>query len=80
LGQSSEIEFIIDPRGNAEDRQAEQYDWYMETFGGGVMILELEPKEFGRLFLRHQRMLRIWCSSPDKIAGTDGYARSVAWL
>lgn len=47
-GNPGEIEFVIDPRGNAEDRQAE-YDWYMEAHGGGVMILE--PKVFGRVFI-----------------------------
>ena len=40
---------MIDPRGTPEDRAAEQYDWYMETYGGGVMLLESEV--FGRLFL-----------------------------
>jgi hypothetical protein len=48
-GHPGEVEFVVDPRGSAEDCQVEQYDWYMETFGGGVMILE--PKVFGRLFL-----------------------------
>jgi hypothetical protein len=34
---------------SAEDLQAEQYDWYMETYGGGIAILE--PKVFGRLLV-----------------------------
>jgi hypothetical protein len=48
-GNPGEVEFVIDPRGSAEDRRAEQYDWFMEEYGGGVMIRE--PKVFGRMFV-----------------------------
>jgi hypothetical protein len=40
---------VIDPRGTPEDRAAEQYEWYLATFGGGVMLVE--SRVFGRLFL-----------------------------
>ncbi|MGJ5816276.1 hypothetical protein [Paludibaculum fermentans] len=37
-----EIELIADPDENSAD-------WYVENFGGGVMVVE--PRVFGRLFL-----------------------------
>ena len=41
-GEPGEIEFVADPDGDPAD-------WHVETYGGGVMIVE--PKIFGRLFL-----------------------------
>ena len=26
-------------------------DWYVKEYGGGVMVFEMEPKNFGRVFL-----------------------------
>ncbi len=45
-GQPSEIEFVADPR--IKDSETE---WYVREYSGGVMIVELEPKGFGRVFL-----------------------------
>jgi len=42
----SEIEFVADPLS----KDAET-DWYVQEYGGGVMIVELEPKGFGHAFL-----------------------------
>jgi hypothetical protein len=41
-GEPGAIESIHDP---AEDPN----DWYVETYGGGIMVVE--PKVFGRLFI-----------------------------
>lgn len=41
-GRVAEIESIHDPASDPND-------WYVETYGGGVMIAE--PKEFGYLFI-----------------------------
>jgi hypothetical protein len=41
-GEPGEIESIHDP-------EEQPHDWYVETFVGGVMIVE--PKVFGRLFV-----------------------------
>jgi hypothetical protein len=43
-GAPGEIEFVADPE--ADDPQM---GWYVQEYGGGVMILE--PKHFGRCFL-----------------------------
>jgi len=45
-GEPSEIEFVADPL--IKDSETE---WYVQEYGGGVMIVELEPKIFGRVFL-----------------------------
>ena len=45
-GEPSEIEFVAD----ALIKDSET-DWYVQEYGGGVMIVELEPKSFGRVFL-----------------------------
>jgi hypothetical protein len=41
-GESGEIEFVADPGDDPND-------WFVEKFGGGVMVVE--PKVFGRLFI-----------------------------
>jgi glucan biosynthesis protein len=41
-GESGAIEFIADPL-------AEPNGWFVEKYGGGVMVVE--PKVFGRLFI-----------------------------
>jgi len=41
-GETGEIEFVADPVDDPND-------WYVEKFGGGVMVVE--PKVFGRLFI-----------------------------
>jgi hypothetical protein len=41
-GEPGEVEVVADPH-------ADPNDWYVETYGGGVLILE--PKVFGRLFV-----------------------------
>jgi len=41
-GEPGEIELVTDPL-------IDPNDWYVKTYGGGVMIVE--PKVFGRLFL-----------------------------
>jgi hypothetical protein len=43
-GEPGQIEFVVD-RVTGEPA----LDWYMEEFGGGVMVLE--PNRFGRAFL-----------------------------
>jgi len=43
-GEPGEIEFVADP-----DVSDPEIDWYVQEYGGGVMILE--PKHFGRCFL-----------------------------
>jgi len=43
-GESGEIEFVADPLVNDPET-----DWYVQQYGGGVMIIE--PKCFGRAFL-----------------------------
>jgi hypothetical protein len=43
-GEPGEIEFVADPL--ISDPETE---WYVEQYGGGVMIIE--PKRFGRAFL-----------------------------
>jgi hypothetical protein len=41
-GEAGEIEFIVDPAKNPDDR-------YVKQYGGGIMVLEL--KVFGRIFI-----------------------------
>lgn len=41
-GESAEIEFVADPVDDPND-------WYVQKFGGGVMVIE--PRAFGRLFI-----------------------------
>jgi len=41
-GEQGEIEFIADSVDDANS-------WYVETYGGGVMVVE--PKVFGHLFI-----------------------------
>jgi hypothetical protein len=43
-GEPGEIEFVADPAISDPET-----DWYVQEYGGGVMILE--PKYFGRAFL-----------------------------
>jgi hypothetical protein len=43
-GEPGEIEFVADPLISDPET-----DWYVERYGGGVMIIE--PKRFGRAFL-----------------------------
>jgi hypothetical protein len=46
-GEPSEIEFVAEtPIGDRE------IDWHLRTDGPGVMVVELEPKLFGRVYLR----------------------------
>jgi hypothetical protein len=49
-GVPSEIELVAAELGDPET------DWYVQEFGGGVMILELEGKEFGRIFIRAESL------------------------
>jgi hypothetical protein len=42
-GEPGEIELVASGPGDPES------DWYVQEFGGGVMVLE--PKVFGRLFI-----------------------------
>jgi hypothetical protein len=42
-GEAGEIEVVADPVD-------EPNDWYVNEYGGGVMIVE--PKVFGRLFIQ----------------------------
>jgi hypothetical protein len=42
-GEAGEIELVASDLGDAET------DWYIQEYGGGVMILE--PKVFGRAFI-----------------------------
>ena len=52
-GEPGEIEFVADPASpNSET------DWYIEENGGGVMVLE--PKHFGRAFLRIPAESDLW--------------------
>jgi len=44
-GEPGEIEFVADPLSNDPET-----NWYVQEFGGGVMVLE--PKVFGRALLR----------------------------
>jgi hypothetical protein len=44
-GEPGEVELVADPA----DPLSDPHDWYIETHGGGVLIVE--PKVFGRLFL-----------------------------
>jgi hypothetical protein len=44
-GEPGEVEFVVD--GSNEDPAL---DWYLQEFGGGVMIRE--PKHFGSVFVR----------------------------
>jgi hypothetical protein len=45
-GEPSQIEFVADPL-----IQDSETDWYIQEYGGGVMIVELQPQDFGRVFL-----------------------------
>ena len=47
-GVPAKIEFVADDA--TKDSETE---WYVMEYGGGVMILEFEPKVFGRVFLTH---------------------------
>jgi hypothetical protein len=42
-GNSAEVEFVAEPPGDNKT------EWYVQEFGGGVMIKE--PREFGKAFL-----------------------------
>jgi hypothetical protein len=42
-GEPGEIELVASDLGDPET------DWYIQEYGGGVMILE--PKQFGRAFI-----------------------------
>jgi hypothetical protein len=46
-GEPGEVEFVADPADPSSDPEG---GWYIESHGGGVMILE--PKVFGRVFLQ----------------------------
>jgi hypothetical protein len=48
-GESAEVEFVVDE--NTEDAAL---DWYMQEFGGGVMIRE--PKNFGATFIQAESL------------------------
>jgi len=49
-GEPAEIEFVVNEHtGDAA------LDWYMQEFGGGVMIRE--PKNFGVAFIRAESLL-----------------------
>ena len=43
--EPGEIELVASPPGDPET------DWYIKEHGGGIMIRELEPKLFGRVFI-----------------------------
>jgi len=43
--QLAEIEFVAQAPGDSET------EWYVEQFGGGVMVVELQPTVCGRIFL-----------------------------
>ena len=43
-GEPGEIEFVVNALG-----EGPELDWYVQEYGGGVMVLE--PKHFGRAFL-----------------------------
>lgn len=43
-GEAGEVEFVADQGGDPDD-------WYVKEYGGGVMIVELEPRAFGRVFI-----------------------------
>lgn len=45
-GDQSEVEFVADP--HVSDPET---DWYIKEFGGGIGIVEIESKSFGRIFL-----------------------------
>jgi hypothetical protein len=44
-GEPAEVEFVVN-----EHTQDAALDWYMQEFGGGVMIRE--PKHFGAAFIQ----------------------------
>lgn len=44
-GEPGEVKFVVDAKVGDPSM-----DWYIEEFGGGVMVLE--PKYSGRVFLR----------------------------
>ena len=46
-GDPGEIELVADPI--LADPET---DWYVQEYGGGVMVRELKPSHFGRVFLR----------------------------
>ena len=43
---SSEIEFVADPLVDDVNTA-----WYVQEYGGGVMVVENKPKNFGRVFI-----------------------------
>jgi hypothetical protein len=45
-GDPAEIELVADPLVSNPET-----DWYVKEYGGGVMVFEMEPKNFGRVFL-----------------------------
>ena len=45
-GEPGEIELVADP--TIADPET---DWYVQEYGGGVMVLELQRRHFGRVFL-----------------------------
>ena len=61
-GEPGEIEFVADPFTLDSNTQ-----WYVEKYGGGVMVLE--PKVFGSVFLskphadEHLEFIRRGCGS-----------------
>jgi hypothetical protein len=46
-GEPGSIEFVADP--GIRDPETE---WYVKEHGGGVMVMELNSRTFGRVFLR----------------------------
>jgi hypothetical protein len=45
-GEPGEIELVADPTIAGSEA-----DWYVQEYCGGVTVLELQPKHFGRVFL-----------------------------
>ncbi len=51
-GEPCEIELVAAELGDPET------DWYVQEYGGGVMILELEGRAFGRVFIHADQLER----------------------
>jgi hypothetical protein len=49
-GEPGEIELVSSETGDQET------DWYVEEYGGGVMIRESESKAFGRIFVQADQL------------------------
>ena len=45
-GEPGEIELVAEPTIAGSEA-----DWYVQEYCGGVTVLELQPKHFGRFFL-----------------------------